>query len=251
MSSLMEQNPEECRLSGVELTVVGPNPETAVVRKPDITFGRFRPQQSIWQFGKTDIIASVSELLGGLFEPVDFASLHSCDRHVPRKNFLGDPPLPSPLATETHKRYFSMFLVSSQMYMLNTITLVFLEPQIVTGQAKIALEWKRRLWVLNLVSIFSAVFMYWRHEMFCETAVYSFFAIFEFMAIYSNILFHSTSYFDFFDTKLFISFQDTQDEPVYKDCPTVMWVKAKRAMGHGGKQDGTNQVSSKQEGKAA
>uniref|UniRef100_A0A1I7Y5V0 Post-GPI attachment to proteins factor 2 n=1 Tax=Steinernema glaseri TaxID=37863 RepID=A0A1I7Y5V0_9BILA len=49
----------------------------------------------------------------------------------------------------------------------------------------------------SVVSIIFACYFYYRHNTFCETGVYTLFALSEYCVIISNILFHSTAYYDF------------------------------------------------------
>ncbi|XP_052274478.1 post-GPI attachment to proteins factor 2-like [Dreissena polymorpha] len=55
---------------------------------------------------------------------------------------------------------------------------------------------KKLFAVINIASFSLALYSYFRHNAYCEPYVYSWFAFFEYVTIYSNILFHGTATID-------------------------------------------------------
>lgn len=64
---------------------------------------------------------------------------------------------------------------------------------------------KRYLLVANLVSALLAVYFYLRHNKYCETGVYTLFAVFEYSVVLTNCLFHFLAFYDFRQTFLVIT----------------------------------------------
>ena len=44
------------------------------------------------------------------------------------------------------------------------------------------------------------MYFYWRHNAHCEPGMYSIFSVFEYMVVLSNMGYHFTSYYDFYQT---------------------------------------------------
>ncbi|KIH47280.1 hypothetical protein ANCDUO_22663 [Ancylostoma duodenale] len=49
----------------------------------------------------------------------------------------------------------------------------------------------------SIISMVLAMYLYWRHNAYCEPGVYTLFALAEYCIVISNIAFHSTLYYDF------------------------------------------------------
>ncbi|KAH0567406.1 post-GPI attachment to proteins factor 2-like isoform X1 [Cotesia glomerata] len=64
---------------------------------------------------------------------------------------------------------------------------------------------KVRAMLLNVISILSACYFFWRHNRYCEPFVYSMFAFSEYMVVMTNMLFHLTAAWDFAERRLLIS----------------------------------------------
>ncbi|KAG8037777.1 hypothetical protein G9C98_005988 [Cotesia typhae] len=64
---------------------------------------------------------------------------------------------------------------------------------------------KVRAMFLNVISILSACYFFWRHNRYCEPFVYSMFAFSEYMVVMTNMLFHLTAAWDFAERRLLIS----------------------------------------------
>ena len=54
--------------------------------------------------------------------------------------------------------------------------------------------------ITNIISGISAVYFYLRHNTYCETGVYTLFAISEYLVVLSNTLFHFQAFYDFNQT---------------------------------------------------
>uniref|UniRef100_A0A8C4RAN1 Acyltransferase PGAP2 n=1 Tax=Eptatretus burgeri TaxID=7764 RepID=A0A8C4RAN1_EPTBU len=70
-------------------------------------------------------------------------------------------------------------------------------------------EWKSRCWkqrfcVVNVTSIIVAVYVYNRHNQYCEPGAYTIFALVEYFFVFSNMAFHMTSYWEFAGCHLLI-----------------------------------------------
>ncbi|XP_015117825.1 post-GPI attachment to proteins factor 2 [Diachasma alloeum] len=64
---------------------------------------------------------------------------------------------------------------------------------------------KTRAMTLNIFSIFMACYFFWRHNAYCESFVYSMFALFEYMVVLTNMAFHVTAAWDFAGRSLLLS----------------------------------------------
>uniref|UniRef100_A0A8W8KWQ8 CWH43-like N-terminal domain-containing protein n=1 Tax=Magallana gigas TaxID=29159 RepID=A0A8W8KWQ8_MAGGI len=59
----------------------------------------------------------------------------------------------------------------------------------------------------------SEVYMFFRHEWYCETGVYSIFALCEYLVVFSNIAFHYTAKYDFSDQQVLLAGEESGDHP--------------------------------------
>ncbi|XP_077361550.1 acyltransferase PGAP2 isoform X2 [Festucalex cinctus] len=97
-----------------------------------------------------------------------------------------------------HKAGFLTFIVSSQLYMLMTCRLWYvIKSHYVSKEEVISYRWKVRLLLFNLSCCGAAAYFFRRHNKHCEAGVYTFFALFEYLVVFSNMAFHTTSIMDF------------------------------------------------------
>ncbi|XP_036005749.1 post-GPI attachment to proteins factor 2-like [Fundulus heteroclitus] len=110
-----------------------------------------------------------------------------------------------------HKEGFVLFIVSSLIYMLitcrlwRTIKKYSLSPEDAKSH-----YWKVRFLLLNVCFCAFAGFFYWKHNMYCEPGSYTFFALFEYLVVFSNMAFHLTAVWDFKSREVVVisSFED-------------------------------------------
>ncbi|XP_058483597.1 post-GPI attachment to proteins factor 2 isoform X1 [Solea solea] len=104
-------------------------------------------------------------------------------------------------STETyslHKNGFMVFVVSSLLHMLITCWLwqvirrYSMNPEEVTSY-----RWKVRLFLFNVGCCLAAAYFFRRHNKYCEAGVYTLFAVFEYLVVFSNMSFHMTAFWDF------------------------------------------------------
>lgn len=56
---------------------------------------------------------------------------------------------------------------------------------------------KRNIFCVNTFAWMLALYFYWRHNLYCETGMYTLFALGEYIFVLSNMLFHFQAYYDF------------------------------------------------------
>jgi len=101
---------------------------------------------------------------------------------------------------------FGMFLFFSGAYLCTSYYL-FSCCRILTGSYldRKSIYYKKMLLLTNFSSILVAMYCYWRHNTYCEPGMYSIFSLFEYTVILSNMAYHFTSYYDFYNVKIGIS----------------------------------------------
>ncbi|XP_034024271.1 post-GPI attachment to proteins factor 2-like isoform X2 [Thalassophryne amazonica] len=97
-----------------------------------------------------------------------------------------------------HKEGFVLFIISSLIYMLITCHLwKSIKKYSFSPEDAKSHHWKVRFLVLNVSFCVFAGFFYWKHNMYCESGSYTFFALFEYLVVFSNMSFHLTAVWDF------------------------------------------------------
>jgi hypothetical protein len=124
---------------------------------------------------------------------------------VSRNFYTADTIIPS-LFPELHAACFTLFVICTTLYMLLTIVLL----QIYRRSNESALESKSRqikitTFLVNCFGVVFAVYLYVRHNKYCEPYVYTWFALAEYAVVLSNMAFHATAYQDFYYTKVVIT----------------------------------------------
>ncbi|XP_068454990.1 post-GPI attachment to proteins factor 2 [Clinocottus analis] len=104
-------------------------------------------------------------------------------------------------STETysvHKNSFIVFIASSLLHMLITCRLwQVIQRHSVNPEERTSFRWKLRLFLCNVSCCLAAAYFFRRHNAHCETGVYTLFALFEYLVVFSNMAFHMTAFWDF------------------------------------------------------
>lgn len=100
---------------------------------------------------------------------------------------------------DIHENSFIAFIVFSWMYMLLTIGLCKWTRKSSVRIQKVdhaSYRYKRLFAGCNISAFTAAVYLYFRHNWYCEPYIYSMFALCEYITIFTNILFHGTAVLD-------------------------------------------------------
>ena len=95
------------------------------------------------------------------------------------------------------------FLVVSAIHMLLTfflLTFKFSQPRSLHEERGQSL--RKRMVQANCGCVLIAMYLYYRHNRYCEPGMYSIFSIFEYGVVLTNMGYHWTSYYDFYDKTL-------------------------------------------------
>lgn len=107
---------------------------------------------------------------------------------------------------EIHESMFVLFMVTSEVYMLLTCLLYRWRHTIggrkMTPNEIQSYHYKLGMFVSNFIIFMMAVYMYFRHNWYCESGVYTGFAACEYLVVFTNIAFHYTANLDFHDQYL-------------------------------------------------
>lgn len=72
---------------------------------------------------------------------------------------------------------------------------------------------KKRIGIINFVAIVTALYLYDRHNRFCEPGVYSLFSFLEYIVIVANIVYHLQAYHDLSEYSIFVTrFESAKDK---------------------------------------
>ncbi|KAJ0061768.1 hypothetical protein NL108_008303 [Boleophthalmus pectinirostris] len=99
---------------------------------------------------------------------------------------------------EVHKYGFIAFIGSSLLYMVTTLRLWYvIQRHSLHSEEVTSYRWKLRLFLFNIFCCACAFYFFRRHNKFCEHGVYTLFALFEYLVVFSNMAFHMTAFWDF------------------------------------------------------
>lgn len=64
---------------------------------------------------------------------------------------------------------------------------------------------KRRIAMINFTAIVSALYLYDRHNRYCEPGVYSMFSFLEYIVITANVIYHLQAYYDLSEYSILVA----------------------------------------------
>lgn len=112
-------------------------------------------------------------------------------------SLLGLSFVPSGEVFLVHATCFIFFILSSISYMSISTYYLFPKLKLKSGLERISHQYKKSLLQATVLSVALCCYFYWRHNEYCEPYVYSFFALFEYIVVFSNIAYHMTAFYDF------------------------------------------------------
>ncbi|CAG7822698.1 unnamed protein product [Allacma fusca] len=115
---------------------------------------------------------------------------------------LGLSFISSKASLPLHAMNFTIFIISSELYMLTMCILLYRCRNIpcVSSRELKSHRIKLRLFVIILSCSVVLPYVYHRHNAYCEEGVYTIFALLEYIVVICNMGFHLTAYYDFYDT---------------------------------------------------
>jgi hypothetical protein len=75
---------------------------------------------------------------------------------------------------------------------------------------------KKRIAILNFITIVAALYLYDRHNRYCEIGVYSMFSFLEYIVIVLNITYHLQAYYDLAEYSILVARVDTSGDSTKK-----------------------------------
>ncbi|CAD6998941.1 post-GPI attachment to proteins factor 2 [Ceratitis capitata] len=97
-----------------------------------------------------------------------------------------------------HRNSFVVFIACSEIYMLISYFLIKNGRKVpLLPMEEKSLLYKRNLFIINVTAFILAGYCFMRHNSLCEPGVYTFFALFEYVVVLTNMAYHMTSYWDF------------------------------------------------------
>ncbi|XP_014908982.1 post-GPI attachment to proteins factor 2 isoform X1 [Poecilia latipinna] len=105
-----------------------------------------------------------------------------------------------------HKYSFVVFIGCSLLHMLITCRLWFvIKRHYVNPEEKTSFLWKARIFLFNISCCAAAAYFFRRHNKYCEAGVYTLFAAFEYLVVFSNMAFHMTAFWDFGSAQVMVA----------------------------------------------
>ncbi|XP_021375792.1 post-GPI attachment to proteins factor 2-like [Mizuhopecten yessoensis] len=102
---------------------------------------------------------------------------------------------------DMHEYLFIAFMVCSLFHMLLTCVLFHwgrtANNKEMTNSERQSFHYKVGLFLFNLMSFLVAVYLYFRHQAYCEPGMYTWFALGEYLTVISNIAYNGTVAWDF------------------------------------------------------
>lgn len=112
-------------------------------------------------------------------------------------SLLGLTLVPSAVNYPIHEKCFVTFILTSEVYMVVTCWIYKKERQLpLNNQESRSFHLKVKCFVLNIICFSIAGYCFLRHNKHCEPGVYTMFALFEYVVVITNILFHYTIVYD-------------------------------------------------------
>lgn len=100
-----------------------------------------------------------------------------------------------------HEKAFISFIIFSQLYMIVTVILIsWIRKNVVeidTRKLTRSFRYKSWLYLTNLIGLLLSLYFFERHMEYCEPYMYSYFALCEYVVVFSNVFFHLTASIDF------------------------------------------------------
>lgn len=105
-----------------------------------------------------------------------------------------------------HEKMFVTFLTCAILYMLLCCFIPRMAARhVLTPMERKSLQVKKQLTLSTIVAALLSVYFFLRHNWYCESGVYTLFALCEYIVVLSNMGFHMTAYWDFADQWMHVS----------------------------------------------
>ncbi|XP_060084302.1 post-GPI attachment to proteins factor 2-like [Ylistrum balloti] len=110
---------------------------------------------------------------------------------------------------DMHEYLFIAFMVCSLSHMLLSCMLFHwgrsANNRAMTNMERQSFHYKVGLFLFNLTSFLFAVYLYFRHQAYCESGMYTWFALAEYLTVISNIAYNGTVILDFNELEVSVS----------------------------------------------